>query len=176
MKGLGVQRGAAVLLVLPGSPAFVASLLGAMKAGAIPVLGAAASNGPALAACISACTPSLVVIHQNDLDGARETLGRALPDGGGRVIVVGGDGHAHKSFLDEMRSQSSWLAAEAVGGDSVALGAWTGASVLRFTHGELAALVDPQSDTPPDQTLPSQLTATLSMLRNFAQAEGAALP
>src|SRR5436305_11876293 len=113
-----------------------------MKAGAIPVIAPVPLNGPALEAAIAACTPSLVVIHQNDLNVAREALARALPDGGGRVIVVGGDGRDHKSFLDEMRSQSSWLVAEAVGGDAVALGAWIGASIHRLTHAELATLVD----------------------------------
>jgi acyl-coenzyme A synthetase/AMP-(fatty) acid ligase len=172
LKGMGLQRGAAVLVLLPGSPAFVASVLGAMKAGGVAVLGPQPVSDPALRACLAACAPSLVVIHQNDLDGARDALAASAA----RSIVVGGDGRDHPSFVDEIRRQSSWLAAETVGGDAVAWGAWTGAAIHRFTHAQLAALLDRSDGAPADATLPAHAAATIGMLRCFARGEPATLP
>src|SRR3954468_10803658 len=55
LKSLGIGAGARVVMLLPQSPAYVATLVGAMKVGAIPVVifnasaSAAAAKGAALA-------------------------------------------------------------------------------------------------------------------------------
>ncbi len=175
MKALGVEPGAAVLLLLPGSPAFVASLLGAIKAGAMPILGAAANDETLLQRCITATGPSLVVTHQDHVANIEGALSLVPRDA---VVVVGGDAEGHKSFVAELRGQSSWLSAEPVGGDASALGVWTGSSLRRISHAELSALLDSHENAtgPADPSLSNEVIAALAMLRAFSRGEVATLP
>jgi acyl-coenzyme A synthetase/AMP-(fatty) acid ligase len=174
IKALGVGRDAAVLVLLPGSPAFVASLLGAMKAGAMPVLGLSPGDAHALQACVAACKPSLVVIHQNDLATASGSLVGVAADA---IVVVGGEGKDHRSFVDEIRGQSSWLSAEAVNGNAAALAVWAGSAMQKISHAELFALVGPgDPGKSRGATLPTQAVAAIAMLRTFATGETATLP
>ena len=172
MKGMGVRPGAAVLVVLPGSPAFVASVLGAMKAGAMAVLGPAPGDATALRACVAACGPALVIVHQNDLASASVALEGLRADA---VIVVGGDGRSHKSFVDEIRGQSSWLSAESVSGEAPALAAWTGSSIAALTHAQLAALRDGGEASASGSGMTARAAACVAMLRAFAKGETATL-
>ena len=137
VKGSGVRAGAKVLLLLPMSPALVGSLLGVMKAGAVPVVGAPTASD-ALERCVAATKPSAVIVHENRLPEAERALAAIPRDA---VVVVGADVHGHKSFVHEMREQPSWLAAEDIGRDAPALGFWTGSGVDEISHAQLAAFV-----------------------------------
>ena len=139
VKRLPVEKGAFVVLLLPPSPALVASLLGVIKAGAVPVLGAPRDDAAALERCIAVVRPAAVIVHQDHLSGAGDGLG-AVPDDA--VVVVGTAPHGYKSFVQEVREQPSWLAPEEVSGDAPALGIWTGAALDTASHAELAAFIE----------------------------------
>ena len=66
LHGLGLEAGSRVLLLLPASPARVAGMLGAIKAGMVPVLGAPAQ---ALEHCIAIVKPAAA--DQADVFAAR---------------------------------------------------------------------------------------------------------
>ena len=113
LKSLGLGKGARVLIMLPPSPAYVATLLGAMKVGAVPVIGGKAGD--------------VAVVHEKLLGDAALSLPKE------KIIVVGQAPAGHPSFVDSMRSQPSSLSAEAVSPADAALA--VGDKVL--THGEL---------------------------------------
>ena len=75
LHGLGVEAGSRVLLLLPASPARVAGMLGAIKAGMVPVLGAPAQ---ALEHCIAIVKPAAAIVHEKYLQEAEAALA-ALP-------------------------------------------------------------------------------------------------
>jgi acyl-coenzyme A synthetase/AMP-(fatty) acid ligase len=174
VKAMGVTNASPVLVVLPPSPAFVATVLGAIKAGAMPVLGVAAGDPSALQACIAAVRPALVVLHQNDIARLEAALA-ALP--AEAVIVVGGDGNDRKSFVEEMRGQSSWLAAEPAAGDAPALGLWNGASLRTLSHAGLATLIDAGGDAQGNAgvAISADASAAIALLRVFAKGEATTL-
>jgi acyl-coenzyme A synthetase/AMP-(fatty) acid ligase len=109
LKSLGVAPGARVAMLLPESPAYFATLIGAMKIGAVPVVViepqrfAAAAKGAALA-----------VVHSKFLDEASTPLPAE------KTVVVGEAG-GHPSFVELMRAQASSLAAHDVSPEATAL-------------------------------------------------------
>jgi hypothetical protein len=107
IRGLGVATSGRVLLLLPGSPAFVAGLLGVMKAGAVPVVGAPHDDGDALAQCVAAIAPAAALVHQTYLGQASRGLA-AIPHGG--VVAVGANVDGYTSFVDAVRTQPSAFA------------------------------------------------------------------
>lgn len=133
VKNLSVSRGESVLVLVPPSPAWVASVLGAMKARAIPVL-APSNDAQALARCVATVRPTAAIVHEARLSGAREVLATMDRQ---RVAVVGGNQDGFRSFVDELRTQPSWLAAEDVSAHEAAIGLWTGDQVKHVTHAEL---------------------------------------
>lgn len=126
LKSLGTPAGARVLMVLPESPAYVATLIGAMKIGAVPVAASAASPR------LRDCSPAIAVVHAKFLPEAD----LALP--AGKVVVVGDAPAGHPSFLELMRAQSSSLAAESVSPDAPALALANG-ELVTLSHRELEA-------------------------------------
>lgn len=172
VKGWGVEPGASVLLLLPASPALVASLLGVIRAGAVPVLGAPLESG-ALGKCIAATRPSAAIVHENRLPGADKALA-ALPHDA--VVVVGSNAQGYKSFVQEMRGQASWLAAQDISGDAPALGIWTGTGVDVRSHAELAAFIGGSGELRgPGDASGSEIGAVGAMLRAFSRGEEATL-
>jgi acyl-coenzyme A synthetase/AMP-(fatty) acid ligase len=173
VKGLGVEKTDLVLLLLPGSPALVASLLGVVKAGAVPVLGVPLEDAEALGRCVAATHPSAVIVHQDHLAYARKALSGISHD---RVVVVGADAGGHKSFLDEVRGQSSWLAAEPVNRDAPALGIWRESALDTISHGEVAALIgDGDNGGVPRNAATDEMAVITAMLRAFSKGEEATL-
>lgn len=134
VKNLGVNRGESVLVLVPPSPAWVATVLGTMKARAIAVL-APSTDARALARCVATVRPTAAIVHEARLSDALEALGAIDRQ---RVAVVGGNHDGFRSFVDELRTQPSWLAAEDVSADEAAVGLWTGEEVKHVTHAELA--------------------------------------
>jgi acyl-coenzyme A synthetase/AMP-(fatty) acid ligase len=169
LRGMGVRPGERVLVLLPGSPALVASLLGAVKSGAVPVLGAPADDGGALQRCAAASTPAAAVVHQSCLASAADALAALAAD---TVIVVGNDVQGHKSFVDSIRGQSSWFAAEPIDGDAPAIAVWSGSSLRTISHAQLAAMLDGEGATDAE----AGIASTVAMLRAFSHGEVATLP
>lgn len=172
LRGLGLQPGARVLLLIPGSPALVASLLGSIKSGAVPIVGVSLADPEAVQRCVDATSPSVAVVHQSCLLASASALaGLAAREA---VIVVGNDTQGHKSFVDEIRTQSSWSPPEPVGKDAPALGLWAGSSLQVMSHAELLGLVaGPEAGQHPHTEGIRPLT---EMLRAFAKGETAKLP
>lgn len=124
LKALGVAPGERVAMLLPESPAYFATLIGAMKIGAVAALapGAREFAGAAKAA-------RLAVIHSKFLEEA------ACPLAAEKTVVVGEAAAGHPSFVELMRSQASSLAAHDVPPEAPAL-VVGGAT---FSHRELEA-------------------------------------
>ena len=171
LKAMAVPAGGSVLLALPPSPAFVGSLLGAMKMGAVPMIGVP-SDPENLARCVAVTRPVTAVVHENRLSEAEPALAPLAREA---VVVVGAAVDGHRSFIDEMRAQPSWLPAADVRGDAPALGIWTGATAQTVSHADVAAWLE-EADaarTGHDQGDPAR--AVSAMLRAFAKGEAAIL-
>jgi hypothetical protein len=150
----------------------VAGVLGAIKAGAVPVLGAP-SQPQGLEHCVANVKPAAAIVHEKQLRAAEAALA-ALPRDA--VVVVGSDVRGYKSFVDEVRGQASWLAAPDVRADAPALGVWTGAAIALTSHAELAAFVHGTGDLRGGHDDSSgEVTAAGAMLRAFALGEEARL-
>jgi acyl-coenzyme A synthetase/AMP-(fatty) acid ligase len=170
LRAMGVKPGAKVLLMIPPSPALIASLLGAMKAGAVPVLGVAPDDADALKRCIAITTPSAVVIHQDYVTSAEDGLSSLPPD---CLVVIGSDVQGRRSFMDAIRGQPSWFSAEPVGGDSPAIGLWSGSTLRLVGHAELAQIVAGTGSLGEDPE--NYATRLMTMLRSFSRGEEAVL-
>jgi acyl-coenzyme A synthetase/AMP-(fatty) acid ligase len=172
LRELGMQPGARVLLLIPGSPALVASLLGSIKSGAVPIVGVPLDDSEAVQRCVDATSPAAAVVHQGCLLASASALaGLAAREA---VIVVGNDTRGHKSFVDEIRTKSSWSAPEPVGKDAPALGIWAGSSMQVMSHAELRAMVAGR-DAGQHQH-PEGIRPLTEMLRAFSKGEAATLP
>jgi hypothetical protein len=90
------------------------------------------------------------------------------------VIVVGNNVQGRKSFVEEIRSQSSWSSPEPVGKGAPALGIWAGSSLQVMSHGELAAIV--AGDRGKEDGDRRAIDPVIEMLRAFAHANTATLP
>lgn len=175
VRTLGVAKGALVLLLLPGSPALVASLLGVIKAGAVPVLGAPLDGAGALAHCVATTRASAAIVHQVHLPAAESGLSAISRDA---IVVVGADAHGYKSFLEEVRGQPSWLAAQDMKRDAPALGLWNGSALETMSHAELTAYIAGSGDVRASLGTATGVdtTALAAMLRAFSKGEEATLP
>ncbi len=153
LKRWGVGAGDRVLLLLPPSASFVAAFFGAMKIGAVPVVGDAGEG--TLERCLSETRPRAVV--------AGERLGGALRAGPSlAVAVVGTPGPGHLAFRDEVRQAAASLAAAAPAADAVAFEVWRpGGPPERVTHGRLVG--EPGGAVGP--------TALDAILAGFARGE-----
>jgi acyl-coenzyme A synthetase/AMP-(fatty) acid ligase len=172
LRGLGVEDGSRVLLLLPASPARAAGVLGAIKAGAVPVLGAL-SQAQALEHCAATVKPAAAIVHEKQLPAAEAALAAVPRDA---VVVVGSDVRGYKSFVDELRGQASWLAAPELRADAPALGIWTGAALALTSHAELAAFIHGIGDLRGSHDDSSgDAAAAGAMLRAFALGEEATL-
>ena len=119
LKSFGAMPGSSVLVMMPPSPAYIATLIGALKIGATAVVEQPAGS------------PALAVVHADYLPRVS-----GLPPE--KVLVAGEVPEGHPSFLEAMRTQASSLAAETVKPDAPAL-VVAGKSV---SHAELDALLD----------------------------------
>jgi acyl-coenzyme A synthetase/AMP-(fatty) acid ligase len=140
LKQLGVAVGRSVVIAVPPSPAYAASLLGAMKIGALPVLFAGAIDRAALAKVLADVKPALLVIHQDHL---RALEPRSIADDA--VVVVGQEPGRHKSFLALVREAPSSLSGAPA---APALCIHDGASPRTLSTAELTAALQQQSGAP----------------------------
>jgi acyl-coenzyme A synthetase/AMP-(fatty) acid ligase len=170
VRALGVANGEHVLLLLPDSPALIASLLGVIKAGGVPVLGAPVDDDQALARCVAAAAPDAIIVHERHLGAVGAALDAVRSDA---VVVVGNDVQGHKSFVDEIRGQSSWLAAASTSGDAPALALWNGSAVSMLSHAEVGDVIRGERE-PPRADNP-QTARVAKLLRAFGRGEEAQL-
>ena len=108
LKALGVAPGARVAMLLPESPAYFGTLIGAMKIGAVPVV---VSDAEGLADAAGAA--QVAVVHARFLPVKARSKEK--------TIVVGEAPEGHPSFVELMRAQPSSLAAHDVAADAPAL-------------------------------------------------------
>ena len=125
LKALGVMPGARVAILLPESPAYLATLIGAMKIGAVPVV---ASDAAGFAG--AAKSAQLAVVHSRLLADARSALPKE------KTVVVGEAPDGHPSFVELLKAQPSSLAAQPVASDAPALSINGEAAI---SHAALAA-------------------------------------
>jgi acyl-coenzyme A synthetase/AMP-(fatty) acid ligase len=172
VRGLGVGAGERVLVLLPASPAYVASVLGAMKAGAVPVIGVPV-DAEGLCHCVAATKPTAAIIHESHVGTIGNVLDATLRD---RILVVGADARGHKSFVDELRAQSSWLPPQDVTTDAPALVTWTASGPAPMSHGELAARIDEGGlGKATASSGASEKDGVVDLLRAFSRGEEATL-
>jgi acyl-coenzyme A synthetase/AMP-(fatty) acid ligase len=110
LKAQGVAPGARVAMLLPESPAYFATLIGAMKIGAVAVVVIEPQRFAA-----AAKSAQLAVVHSKFLEEASSPLPAD------KTIVVGEAAEGHPSFVDLMRGQSSSLAVQDVSPEATAL-------------------------------------------------------
>jgi acyl-CoA synthetase (AMP-forming)/AMP-acid ligase II len=170
IRSLGVATHARVLLLLPESPAFVASLLGVMKAGAVPVIGAPLDDDGALAHCVAAIAPAAAIVHQAYLEQASTALA-GIPHGA--VVVVGTNVDGYTSFVDAVRTQPSWLSAVSVHGDDPALGIWKSAGLVTIGHAGMSEFIEGNANASGASSAGEARVA--AMLRAFSSGEEAQL-
>lgn len=168
LLGLGVRPGARVLLLIPESPAFVASLLGAIKAGAVPIVGARA-EGDDIDRCIGATTPAAAIVHESRLPVAEAALARIGPDA---IVVVGPDAHGYTAFVDAVRVQPSWLASESIAPEAPALGIWNGRLLELMSHADVGRFVGDAAFAGDGVAEAARVAA---MLRAFASGDAVTL-
>jgi acyl-CoA synthetase (AMP-forming)/AMP-acid ligase II len=131
MQRLGVEAGDAVLISAAPSPSLLASLFGAMKIGAVPVLLPADVGSAAIASAGGNAKPKLLIA-----DAARlGTLGGA---GNLTVLVVGEAANGQKSFLEEMRRSASSLTRATIANGTPALALLRDGKFVSVAHQQLA--------------------------------------
>lgn len=102
LRNLGVEAGRHVVVAVNPSPACVASLLGAMKIGAVPVLAAEASD-KVLKKTLDELDPAVIIADASRAAAIQKTAGKRT------VIVVGGDAGPDRSFVELLRASASSL-------------------------------------------------------------------
>jgi acyl-coenzyme A synthetase/AMP-(fatty) acid ligase len=156
-----VPAGARVLVLLPPSPAQVASVLGAMKSARVPLVASPALDRIALAALLDGAGPAAAIVHEDALV-AFDAASRDKPDM--HIAVVGGDATGHVSFVQALREQSSWRAADAVGAEATVLEWCTDGKCVGLSRGALdAALAEGPA--------PDDAQGIVPMLRAFSRGE-----
>jgi acyl-coenzyme A synthetase/AMP-(fatty) acid ligase len=164
LKALGVRPGTPVLMLLSPSPACLGALIGAIKAGAAPVLVPQPQDGDAVDAATRAGRPALALVHADHL--ARHAARLAALDKA-NVVVVGEAPAGYPSFIELMRAQPSSLAAEAVSPDAPALTIVEGEAATTLSHAQLESALEASDG--------AGLGSLARVLRALAKAETAKL-
>ena len=131
MHRLGVNAGDTVLIAVAPSPSLLASIFGAMKIGAVPVLLPADAGQTAVASVGGQSKPKLLIAEAARLG----TLGAPADM---TVLVVGEAAAGQKSFLEEMRESASSLTRTAVANGTPALALVQNGDLLSVAHRQLA--------------------------------------
>ena len=132
MRRLGVNAGDTVLIAVAPSPSMLASVFGAMKIGAIPVLLPSETSPQAIATVSEKQKPKMLIADAGRVSG----LGAAAK--GQPLLVVGEAAEGQKSFLQEMRESASSLTKSAIKNGAAALGIVRADGLSLVPHQELA--------------------------------------
>lgn len=118
LRALGVGIEDRVALLLPDSPEFVATFLGAIRIGAVPVTISTHLTSEDYAELLADCRARVLVAHASVMPRV-SSIRRSLPHLR-RVVIAGGDQGDDVGFDDLTRAQPYELAAEATTGDDMA--------------------------------------------------------
>lgn len=135
LRRLSVKPGRHVVVAVPESPAYLATILGAMKVGAVPVVLTGAIDRATLTRARAATDPVLVVIHQDKLPALDLAAISA-----NEVVVVGQETGAHASFLELVREEPSSLSGARMAAEAAALALFDGSSIQTVKHGDLIGI------------------------------------
>lgn len=169
MRDLGVHAGDHVLLIVPPSPPLVASLLGAMKIGAVPSVLSKDITGEAVQSALRRLTPALIVVNAEYLDAVQSETGTAT----GSIVVVGDGEGRHKSFVDAVRAAPSSLSGAELERDAPAFAVLGEKKVVIVSHGRLRDAMVDESDGKSENLADWPI---IDALRAFASCQEAALP
>jgi acyl-CoA synthetase (AMP-forming)/AMP-acid ligase II len=133
MHRLGVHAGDAVLIAVAPSPSLLASVFGAMKIGAVPIMLSADAGQAAIASVSGNSKPKLLIA-----EAAR--LAKLGATGNIMVLIVGEGADGAKSFVQEMRESASSLTRAAVANGTMALALLRNGDLLSFAHQQLAGV------------------------------------
>lgn len=131
MRRLGVNVGDAVLIAVAPSPSLLASVFGAMKIGALPVLLPSDAQATAIASLGGKSKAKLLIAEAARLVTLRAPAGLT-------VLVVGEAADGQKSFVQEMRESASSLTKAAVANGTPALALLQNGDLLSVGHQQLA--------------------------------------
>lgn len=131
MRRFGVSGGDTVLVAVAPSPSLIASVFGAMKIGAIPVLLPGDASGQ-LASVIGRQKPKLLIADAARLSQLHQ-VGNDIP-----VLVVGEAGAGQRSFVQEMRESASSLTKSGIANGAAALGVVQAGELVLVAHHALA--------------------------------------
>jgi acyl-coenzyme A synthetase/AMP-(fatty) acid ligase len=133
MRRLGVKAADAVLIAAAPSSSLIASIFGAMKIGAVPVLLPSDASSDALASICGAHKPKLLIVDANQVSKLHQAVK------GITIVVVGEATAGQKSFLQEMRESASSLTKSAISNGAVAFAVLQTDDLIFVPHQELAA-------------------------------------
>jgi acyl-coenzyme A synthetase/AMP-(fatty) acid ligase len=131
MHRLGVNAGDAVLIAVAPSPSLLASIFGAMKIGALPVLLPSDAAAAAIASLGGKWNAKLLIAETARLATLSAPAGMT-------VLVVGEAADGHKSFVHEMRESASSLTKAAVANGTPALALLQNGALVSIAHQKLA--------------------------------------
>jgi len=118
LRSLGVEMEDRVALLLPDSPEFVATFLGAIRIGAVPVTLSTYLTSEDYAELLSDCRARVLVAHASVMPRVAP-IRRGLPHL--RHVVIAGGDHGEDAGFDELtRAQPDELAPEATTADDMA--------------------------------------------------------
>jgi benzoate-CoA ligase family protein len=118
LRSLGVEMEDRVALVLPDSPEFIATFLGAIRIGAVPVTLSTYLTSEDYAELLADCRAGVLVTHASVMPrvaAIRRGLSHLR-----RVVIAGGDRGDDLAFDELMRAQPDELAPEATTADDMA--------------------------------------------------------
>ena len=118
LRSLGIEMEDRVALLLPDSPEFVATFLGAIRIGAAPVTLSTYLTSEDYAELLGDCRARVLVAHTSVMPRVA-AIRRGLPSLR-HVVIVGGDRGDDVAFDELMRAQPDELAPEATSADDMA--------------------------------------------------------